>query len=101
MDLQKSFDELLDQLRTKCVSSHSAMLKKLLDEMHEAAKEKELNYVPLLDITPFYPEEEYITRAARIHAGLKRRMREKDELLQKKDDQIKYLLEQLYKQAQP
>ncbi|AES77322.2 hypothetical protein MTR_7g009270 [Medicago truncatula] len=101
MDLQKSFDELLDQLRTKCVSSHSAMLKKLLDDMHEAAKEKELNFVPLLDITPFYPEEEYITRAARIQAGYKRRMREKDELLQKKDDQIKYLLEQLYKQAQP
>ncbi|RHN55346.1 hypothetical protein MtrunA17_Chr5g0416811 [Medicago truncatula] len=101
MDLQKSFDELLDQLRTKCVSSHSAMLKKLLDDMHEAAKEKELSFVPLLDITPFYPEEEYITRAARIQAGYKRRMREKDELLQKKDDQIKYLLEQLYKQAQP
>ncbi|KEH18108.1 hypothetical protein MTR_8g012072 [Medicago truncatula] len=101
MDLQKSFDELLDQLRTKCVSSHSALLKKLLDDMHEAAKEKELNFVPLLDITPFYPEEEYITRAARIQAGFKRRMREKDELLQKKDDQIKYLLEQLYKQAQP
>ncbi|KEH23248.1 hypothetical protein MTR_7g071925 [Medicago truncatula] len=90
MDLQKSFDELLDQLRTKCVSSHSAMLKKLLDDMHEAAKEKELNFVPLLDITPFYPEEEYITRAARIQAGYKRRMREKDELLQKKDDQIKF-----------
>nr|ABE88101.1 hypothetical protein MtrDRAFT_AC147431g57v2 [Medicago truncatula] len=81
MDLEKSFLDLMSQLRTKCVSSHSAMLKKLLDDLHEAAKEKEMDFVPLLDITPFYPEEEYITRAARIQAGYKRRMREKNELL--------------------
>ncbi|RHN51504.1 hypothetical protein MtrunA17_Chr6g0469331 [Medicago truncatula] len=101
MDLKKSFDDLLDKLSSKCVSSHSAMLQKMLDDMHEAARVKELSYVPMLDITPFYPEEEYISRATRIHAGYKRRLREKDELLKKKDEQIKYLLEQMYKQTQP
>ncbi|AES70129.2 hypothetical protein MTR_3g048350 [Medicago truncatula] len=101
MDLKKGFNKLLDQLSTKCVSSHSAMLKKLLDDMHEAARVKELDYVPLLANSPFYPEAVYISRADRIQEGLRRRLRAKDEELQKQSEQIKFLLEQVSKLSKP
>lgn len=108
MDLKKDFNELLDQLSIKCISTHSDMLKKMLDELHEAARVKELDYVPLLANTPFYPESDYISRADRIREGLRRRLRAKEEMvnkqqeeLKKQSEQIKYLMEQVSKLAKP
>ncbi|KEH17423.1 hypothetical protein MTR_0016s0150 [Medicago truncatula] len=108
MDLKKDFNELLDQLSAKCVTTHSDMLKKMLDDMHEAARVKELDYVPLLANTPLYLEDDYISRADRIQQGLRRRLRAKEEMvnkqqevIKKQSEQIKYFMEQMSKLAKP
>lgn len=73
-----------------------------------AEAEKELDYVPLLANTPFFSESDYISRADRIRQGLKRRLRAKEEVvnkqaeeLKKQSEQIKYLMEQVSKLAKP
>ncbi|KEH26193.1 hypothetical protein MTR_6g047410 [Medicago truncatula] len=120
--LKKDFAELLELISEKCITTHAELLQKRLDEFHSTEREEGQESVLLLANTPFFSKDDYVSRGDRIRQGLKRRLRAKDEETQKakqksvtleevvnkkveelkhQDEQIKYLMEQVTKLANP
>ncbi|XP_039682984.1 titin homolog [Medicago truncatula] len=120
--LKKDFAELLELISEKCITTQAEVLKKHMEDLHSAEKETEEDSLLLIANAPFFPESDYVSRGDIILQGMKRRLKAKNEEVQKvkqKSDtleevvnkqaeelknqfeQIKYLMEQVSKLAKP
>ncbi|XP_024630557.2 transcriptional regulator DEF1-like [Medicago truncatula] len=120
--LMKDFTEMLELISEKCITTQAEMLKKQLEDLHSAEKETEEDSLLLIANAPFFPESDYVSRGDRILQGMKRRLKAKNEEVQKvkqksdtleevvnkqaeelknQSEQIKYLMEQVSKLAKP